>query len=211
MLAPSALLRIGLAAASVALAAGPSAASGTVAAPNSGDWNFRVSLDGKPIGEHRFSVSTHGDEREVVSDANFAVKILGFTAYHYRHKATERWHGNCLAGLASATDDDGKNSSVNASAGTQALDGCVMSFAYWNPAIQLQTRLLNAQTGKVESVRIEPIGSTTIDVHGKPCAATGLRIVGPGQPIDVWYSAEGEWIGLDSTVGGGHKLSYRLP
>jgi hypothetical protein len=32
----------------------------------------------------------------------------------------------------------------------------------------------------------------------------------PAQPIDVWYSQQGEWVGLDSTVGGSRKLSHRL-
>lgn len=41
-------------------------------------------------------------------------------------------------------------------------------------------------------------------------AAMRWRIEGPAQPIDVWYSAEGEWLGLDSTVDGGRKLPYRL-
>jgi hypothetical protein len=192
------------------------AATADPAPPPAGDWNFRVLLDDKPIGQHRFTVSAQGEEREVVSEANLAVTLLGFTAYHYRHKATERWHGNCLSALASSTDDDGKTQSVHLEwqpdpplAG--ALKGCVMSFAYWNPAIRSQTGLLNAQTGKLEAVRIERLAGNSIEVLGKLRNATGFRITGTANPIDVWYSDEGEWIGLDSTVGGGRKLSYRLP
>ena len=37
-----------------------------------------------------------------------------------------------------------------------------------------------------------------------------FRITGPSAPIVVWYSPQGEWLGLDSIVGGKHKLSYRL-
>ena len=86
-----------------------------------------------------------------------------------------------------------------------------MSFAYWSPTIRTQTSLLNEQTGKLEPVRIEPIGSNSIEVHGRPRTATGIRITGPANPIEVWYSGEGEWVGLDSVVCGGRKLSYRLP
>ena len=53
-------------------------------------------------------------------------------------------------------------------------------------------------------------GNDTIDVRGQPTTATRWRITGPARPVDVWYSAQGEWIGLDSTVAGGRKLSYRL-
>jgi Family of unknown function (DUF6134) len=200
-----------------ALAAGAARA----ATPGDGEWNFRALLDGKPIGAHRFSVSGEGDERKVVSEANFAVKVFGITAYRYRHQATEQWRGDCLTALAATTDDDGKPNKVRAEASGDALNvstggapqplkGCVMSFAYWNPAIQSQTRLLNAQTGKLEAVQVVRIGGGSIDVRGQAVAATQFRITGPAAPIDVWYSPQGEWLGLDSTVAGGRKLSYRL-
>lgn len=179
-------------------------------APVSGEWNFRALLDGKPIGQHRFSVSAQGDARQVVSDADFAVKFFGMTAYRYRHKATELWRGECLTSLVSSTDDDGTTETVRALQNDLLLRGCVMSFAYWNPVMQTQTRLLNAQTGKLESVQIRRGASGSVDVRGKPVEATEFRISGPAQPISVWYTGEGQWVGLDSIVAGGRKLSYRL-
>jgi len=180
------------------------------AAPPTGEWNFQALLDGTPIGHHRFSVTGQGDERKVVSEANFQVKFLGFSAYTYRHKATEHWQGECLTALNSTTDDDGKPESVRADRNDPTLKGCVMSFAYWNPAIQTQSKLLNAQTGKLESVQVKRVGSGSVEVRGKPVEATEFRITGAASPIVVWYSAQGEWVGLDSTVAGGRKLSYRL-
>jgi hypothetical protein len=38
-----------------------------------------------------------------------------------------------------------------------------------------------------------------------------LRISGNARTVDVWYSAQDQWIGLDTTVDGGRTLSYRLP
>jgi hypothetical protein len=189
--------------------------------------NFTAFLDGKPIGEHRFVVGGPAEAREVLSDARFNVKLLGLTVYRYRHQATERWRGDCLASLTANTDDDGTISrvrteaegeglSVTTEAGsgiapvTRSLPGCGMSFAYWNPALRQQTRLLNAQTGKAETVRVSRVGSGPIEVRGQSLTATRWRIEGPPQPIDVWYSAQGEWVGLDSTLEGGRQLSYRL-
>lgn len=200
------------------LACGAASANG----PASGEWNFRVLLDDSLIGEHRFTLTANGEERRLASEAAFAVKLLGVTVYRYRHSATEQWRGDCLRRLASRTDDDGTPEQVEASTtggsalavttakGTQSLDGCVMSFAYWNPAIRKQERLLNSQSGKLEAVQVSRAGSGTVEVRGQPVAATRWRIATPAQPIDIWYSAEGEWIGLDSTVSGGRKLSYRL-
>ena len=173
-----------------------------------GDWEFNATLDGTPIGTHRFHVSGQGDERVVVSEADFAVKVLGYTAYRYHHQATEQWRGACLRGLSASTDDDGKASRVQ----ENLAEGCVMSFAYWNPAMCRQTRLLNAQTGQFEQVKIERVGPGTVEVRGRAVAATEYRITGPARPISVWYAAaDGRWVGLDSTVAGDRKLSYRLP
>jgi hypothetical protein len=196
------------------------AVSSATAAPAS-ESNFSVFLDDKPIGEHRFSIGGTEDARSVVSEASFTVKLLGLTVYRYRHRAVEKWRGDCLRELTATTDDDGKASRVRTEAegdglavvtdaGRQALKGCVMSFAYWNPAIQRQPRLLNAQTGRSESVQVSRAGGGTVEVRGRQVAATRWRIDGPAQPIDVWYSAQGEWVGLDSMVDGGRKLVYRL-
>ena len=209
------LIRLGCAL-GVALMAGKGIAAESV---------FGVFLDGKPIGEHRFTIVGPPEAREVQSDARFAVKLLGITVYRYRHQASERWRGDCLSSLAASTDDDGDASRVRAEpAGdnlavvtesasgsmTRALPGCTMSFAYWNPAIQTQTRLLNAQNGKAETVRIGRAGSGPVDVRGRSVSATRWRIEGTPQPIDVWYSAQGEWVGLDSILEGGRQLVYRL-
>jgi len=85
-----------------------------------------------------------------------------------------------------------------------------MTFAYWNPALRQQTRLLNPQSGADERVRVRRIGDGTLNVRGEPVVAQHWRIEGPVAPLDVWYSAQGDWIGLDSTVAGGRTLSYRL-
>jgi Family of unknown function (DUF6134) len=66
-------------------------------------WDFQVTLDGQPIGEHRFDLSISGDQRKLVSQAHFVVKFLGITAYRYRHKAVEQWQGDCLSGLPRPT------------------------------------------------------------------------------------------------------------
>jgi hypothetical protein len=198
------------------------AATASAAGPAGGEWDFRVLLDDSPIGEHRFALATTGNERKLVSEARFAVKLLGVTVYRYQHTATEMWHGDCLRRLSSKTDDDGTPEKVSAEPvgdnalavvtpkGRQSVDGCVMSFAYWNPAIRTQDKLLNAQSGKIEPVQISKAGSGMVDVRGRQVAATRWRIATDAQPIDVWYSQQGDWLGLDSTVSGNRKLSYRL-
>jgi len=192
------------------------------AADGTRSYAFTALLDGKPIGEHRFTVASDGATRRVTSDADFSVKLLGFTAYRYRHHAEEQWSGDCLAGLQSTTDDDGKPARVKlvktgdanaiaTAAGEQSVPGCLMTYAYWNPALRTQSRLLNPQTGKVDTVRVERVASSQVTVRGREVPATDWRISGGESPIDVWVDEQGDWVGLDSLVSNGkHKLSYRL-
>ena len=193
------------------------------AGPSTRVYAFKALLDGKPIGEHRFTVETDGTSRLVTSEADFKVTLLGFTAYRYHHRAQERWTGDCLDALESSTDDDGKTASVRLSrngdaneiataTGQGSMPGCLMSYAYWNPAMRSQSRLLNPQTGKVDAVRVERVGAGRIAVHGVDVDAVDWRVSGGESPVDVWVSADGSWVGLDSMVSKGrHKLSYRLP
>lgn len=197
------------------------AAAGSAAAT---EWNFRVYLDDTPIGRHRFTLQRKGDEAELRSDARFEVKLLFITAYRYAHQADERWRGNCLTGLNASTDDDGRRSVVQAQptdlpaprlnvSGPKerlSLVGCVMSYAYWNPDILRQGRLLNAQTGEYEAVQVADLGEQTVTVRGVVVPARRYRIAGPKNPIDLWYSPAREWLALEAAVDGGRRLKYRI-
>ena len=127
-----------------------------------GEWNFEATLDGKPIGTHRFKVSGTPQAREVRSDAAFVVRLLGIPVYRYKHHAEERWQGDCLRGLRSQTDDDGQAARVD-----QSFDSeCLMAFAYWNPRMVTQRQLVDPQTGRVEPVSIEPLPDAQIMSRG---------------------------------------------
>ncbi|MBP7565876.1 MAG: hypothetical protein KA795_07700 [Burkholderiaceae bacterium] len=201
-----------------------SARADAPAAAASQEWRFEARLDGRPIGEHVYRLEATPAGRVLTSQAQFAVRVLGLTVYRYRHQAREQWVGNCLAAVQADTDDDGTPLTVRADGGPAALQvrtadgampatpGCVMSFAYWNPsALRSQASLLNVQTGRMETVRFSSPASGTLDVRGVPVAATRLTLQLPDSAIDLWYAtATDVWIGLDATLAGGRKLSYRL-
>lgn len=191
------------------------------------EWDFTALLDGKPIGSHRFVLAAPaGGSTTLRSDARFDVTLLGFPVYRYRHQATERWAGECLAAIDARTDDNGRVTEVRgqaqgpvfsldvrnaeaAAATADALSGCVMSFAYWNPALAAQSRLLDPGSGRVEAVAVVPVAPASVDLDGRSAPVRGLRITGLARPIDVWYVGD-RWVGLDTTVDGGRRLSYRL-
>ena len=186
-------------------------------------WDFTVLLDGEPIGMHRFSLQPEAQGAlAVVSQAEFQVRLLGVPVYRYRHRAVERWQGGCLQSLEADTDDDGERSHVELGAdaagrlqlrtaqSTTEPSGCLSSFAYWNPALHRQARLLNAQTGRIEPVQWTRIEAGTLDVDGGVQPAVRWRLSGTERPLDVWWTDDGRWVGLDATVRGGRRLSYRL-
>ena len=82
-----------------------------------GDWNFRVTLDGREIGSHRYTLEPSGQGAVLRSQADFDVRFLFVTAYRYDHEAVERWQNGCLSALDSSTDSNGEVVAVNAVAG----------------------------------------------------------------------------------------------
>jgi hypothetical protein len=184
------------------------------------EWAFRVYLDDREIGTHTFTLVASDDREELRSEARFDVRILFIDALTYRHEAIETWRGNCLQSLAAHTRTNEEEAVVNAQAGQGYLvvdrdqgrerhDGCVMSFAYWNPRILTADRLLNSQTGELLPVRITPQGEETIAVRGRPINAQRHRLSAGKLTIDLWYAGH-EWVALESPAVGGRRLRYEL-
>ena len=204
---------LGLVTACVAL--GVSASDGSLQ-----EWRFAVSLDGKPIGEHRFVLQQRAELRELTSEAKFRVRFLFINAYHYEHSARELWRGDCLERLVARTDDNGNETVVSGEqegggfrvttdGNAAGVESCVQTFAYWNPSILDATRLLNPQTGEYLPVQVLDLGRATI---GNREDAQHYRLLGDagGKPlhIDLWYSPAHEWLALESLTPDGRRLRY---
>jgi hypothetical protein len=178
----------------------------TAASAQTRAWDFRVLLDESEIGRHRFSLHENGVEREMRIEARFEVKFLAITFYRYEHLATEHWRDGCLRALASRTDDDGQRLAVD---WREPGNGCQMSFAYWNPKILGERRLLNAQTGEIVPVNVQALGEESIAVRGRPVQAQRYRLSAPQLEIDLWLDG-GDWVALESPAKGGRRLRYEL-
>jgi len=182
---------------------------------------FDVYLNDKKVGKHLFTVSESGGEKQVRSNASFDYKILFFSAYQYEHSAAERWTGDCLTEIDAATNANGKRLQVSGSQGATGfivekgevpveLPNCVMTFAYWNAGILEQPKLLNPQTGEYLDVRVEKRGDEVLKVRGKPVTATRYNLAASEVDLTIWYSADNEWLALESIAKGGHVIRYEL-
>ncbi|HSH98925.1 MAG: DUF6134 family protein [Methylophilaceae bacterium] len=183
------------------------------------EWAFNVFLDKKPIGEHTFTLNEARDT--LTSKAKFDVKLLFINAYNYLHSNNETWQGDCLASIDANTDDNGEKSVVtgklegqsfvlNTPKGKQTLPACIMTFAYWNPKMLSQSKLLNPQTGDYLDVKITQVGKEKIEVRGKSEDAEHYNVIAKKMNIDLWYSPDKAWLALRSTTPEGRIINYKL-
>ncbi len=184
-------------------------------------WDFDVSMDGKSIGSHQFILSEKDNAQQVLkSDAKFNVKFLGINVYKYTHQADELWQNNCLKKLEAKTQENSKTNVVKGfqdkavfkiiSPKSAELNAeCVMTFAYWNPKILQQQKLLNPQTGEYLPVKVSSLGKETILAKGSNLSAEHFKIDTEQFKLDVWYGIDGEWLALQSQTPDG-RIVYTL-
>jgi hypothetical protein len=185
------------------------------------EWKFRVLLDDRDIGHHHFTLTDTGSEQRLESEALFDARIFLLLHFRYQHSNTEVWRDDCLAEITSQTTTNGKAISlrgirdadafvVTTNDQQQRLPACVRSFAYWDKQLLEEGRLMNPQTGRYHDINIEAMDSEPLTVRGKQLSARRYRLSGEKVELDVWYSASGEWLQLESKVRGGRTLRYQL-
>ena len=193
--------------------------SAQVFASTEKEWNFRVFLDDREIGTHRVKMTPYEDLKQVSVNADFKVKFLFITAFSYQHHTEEVWQGSCLTDIQSSTNNNGENLFVRklpdtanfklvTHQGEQELQGCVRSFAYWDPDLLKADKLLNTQTGEYEAVEVIELGNSTIDIDGKPFEALHYRIAMQDKSVDLWYTYDKQWLALKSETEDGYQISY---
>ena len=187
------------------------------------EWAFDVYLDKSKIGKHTFTLDQN---RLMTSRAKFNVKVLFIEAYKYDHTAKELWQADCLSSLDANTTENKVVTNIKGNkkeAGFEVTDGktsqilpaCTMTFAYWNPKILTQTKLLNPQNAEYLDTVFEKVGSETITVKGKPVETTHYKLKGnlSGKNklnIELWYNLKNEWIALKSITPEGYTINYKL-
>lgn len=196
------------------------------------DWSFEVWLDKQKIGTHTFALNN----QQLQSRADFQVKVLFINAYRYQHQADEVWQGSCLDSLQAHTEEnrtvtdvsgqlkdgqfvlireDNKNKQVANSNDKQTLPVCIMTFAYWNPAILKQTRLLNPQNAEYLDVTVTDAGTKNILVKGQETPTHQYQLRGRYKGKDklnitLWYDQQQDWVALESVTPEGYKIVYKL-
>ena len=183
------------------------------------EWNFDAVLNDKVIGQHTFIY----ENEKTISNANFKFEYF-FMDFIYQHKSTETWQEGCLKTISSKTDDDGDLYEVSGHIGTDRflvttnnktseLPSCVMTFAYGNPKILDQKKLMNSQSGEYLDVDIQFIREENHIVKGEDILTDLWRIeanIDDGDLlIHLWYDKNMNWVSLKSQTPIGDML-YKL-
>lgn len=185
------------------------------------EWRFRVYLDDKEIGYHDFVLQEMDNQRKLQSEANFEYRLLFVKLFGYEHENTETWAGDCLTGIESKTDANGKPFEVSGAlqgdrfilsgtAGDTELPSCSMTFAYWNPVFLQQDRLINVQNGEVLDIEVSEPERVQLEVRGVMQTAWRYQLGAGEMNIELWYSENHEWLALETDARGGRRLRYQL-
>ena len=194
-----------------------------VAVPSQAEqvWRFQVYVDDKPVGVHEYRLQQQGEQQVLSSVAEFEYKLMFVTLYNYEHRNQEVWQNGCLASIESSTDANGKDYAVTgkksdlgfmlqARKGDAVLPGCVMSFAYWNPQFLQASQLLNTQNGDYLEITVTEPAMETLQVQGQELVAQRFQLTAKKLELELWYSEQGAWLGLESVYENGRTLRYEL-
>ena len=187
------------------------------------EFNFKVLLNDKDIGHHRFSV----EDQTVKSDAAFDVKLWIIPAYKYRHKATETNFNGCLTSLQSETQDGADNFALKTIEATPNFKilvnqkeithpSCMQTFRYWDINFTQQKTAINPQDGKLFTLNFthdgtEPINSLGKSIRANKYTLKALEDQDEKFHIELWYHPETQaWLQLKSYVKDDNVLTYVL-
>ena len=174
--------------------------------------SFEVLLDNKPVGAHTFSIERSKNIINVHSKMQLRIKFLGLFPVSYFHESSEYWRDGCLIGLEATTKERGKAIRVSAQLkdkaleivsadGIDTLQGCIKSFAYWDPNLLSGERLLNTENGELVSVNIKTI-------NNQNDGSKSVVIENSEADIYLEYSSADQWLSLKSQLKVGGDLHY---
>ena len=182
--------------------------------------SFAVYRNGEPIGRHTLTFQRNGPELSVSVAVDFAVKMMGFTAYRYSHRAQEVWNGSAFQSLAAQTDDNGKKYTVQAqrkpagieverNAQRDTMAAGVLPSSHWNFSQIGQSSLLNTQSGEQSRVQVTALGKQTVKTATGSIAATHYRYSGDVK-MDQWFDDRGRWVKTTFKASDGSSIEYIL-
>jgi hypothetical protein len=145
----------------VAISFGSRAAAATPA-----DIPLNVYRKGSPIGTHVIRFSQADSTLKVTSQIDLRVKVAFITVYSYQQTANDDWENGVLVRTRIQTNDDGKETLVQAEARDNQLAiqgpsgssmsplGAMTDISFWNRAITKGPALIDSQTAELITIQV---------------------------------------------------------
>lgn len=185
------------------------------------DLRFRVLRNGAPIGEHRVTFRADGNRLTVETRVEIVVKVLFFTAFHFKHRAEEVWLSDRLVSVTSTTDDNGTLFQVSGNAVADGFrivgdDGPFLAAAHlltsnalWDSRIVREKRLIDVQRGGEIGLVAKRLGDEQVDTPQGAVHASRHHIITPYYAGSVFHDSDGRWVkGLLELKG--ERVEYAL-
>ena len=204
----------------VLMIVGAISASAAQDLPYGNSQSFAVFRNGEQIGRHSLTFQHSGQNVTVATNVDFAVKLLGITAYRYSHRGQEMWTGDTFQYVATQTDDNGKKFTVRAqrtpngiaverTGGQEVLPPTVLPSTHWNIRQVRQSTLLNTQDGSEAKVQIAELGRERVKTLKGWLDATRFRYTGDVSK-DQWFDDRGRWVKTVFKASDGSTIEYVL-
>lgn len=205
--------------AGAAMLAVPGGARAALPVPAGDRLGFDIIRKGTRLGQHVLTFERSGDALVVRVAMELVVKAAFITLFRYRHQATERWQGDQVVALDTATNDDGTKYVVT---GRRTAAGLVIEATgkpkfvapadaspatHWNRR-QLDGPWINTQDGKIFRPKVTPGGVEAI-ATAKGGALKANRYAMSGDvAMDLWYDGRPSWAGLGFKGKDGSMITY---
>lgn len=180
---------------------------------------FDVYRNGTLVGEQTVDFSTQKDELAVDINFHLTVKALYITFYKMTYSSKSLWQDGNLVSLTARTDRNGDKTAVDARAKGSNLigNGPAGEFStplgiyptdHWNAGVIGSTKLVNTINGRVNDIRLVPVGPDKIKTNQGVVDATHYKYQGEIKN-DVWYDAAGRWVHMSFFGDDGSLIEFR--
>ena len=186
------------------------------------DIQLNVYRKGSLIGTHVIRFSQTSSILKVTSQIDLQVKVAFITVYSYQQTANDDWENGVLVRTRIQTNDDGKETLVQAevrdgqlavqgpSGSSTTQLGAMTDISFWNQAITQGPALIDSQTAELIKIQVEGGTKERIMVRGQAVEARRFSMTGTkGRSGSVWYDDAGSLVKAIVTTRG-ETLDYEL-
>jgi len=178
---------------------------------------YTVTVDGKPAGEMKMTMQTLDDGTQLMAGQNVLTTKRGNDSFRSSYRGLETWKSGRLRKYEAFSDDDEKKRHlvgssqdakfrVTVNGQRHDVRDDVWTTSFWFvPAISkknVDVALIDIDTGKESTARLEYIGAETRTVLGASLECGHYRVRGQTIQAELWYDGADRLLRSEVIAGG---------